>query len=150
MEISKFYTLDDIMEFNPCYSRAKLKKYMAGSQRISLAGILSSKASDTDKVWLVVRVLPVDKRVEFANWCAKRAKKHATSARYADDHTARTRYTTTITARAARRAARCAASAVSAANTASTHAANAAAYAASSTAYHTERKDQIDRLKEMI
>ena len=90
----KYYTLDSIMYLGPCYRRDKLEVYMKGRKRISLSGILNSKASDSDKVWLVVRLLPADKAVEFAKWCADsvshlsnnwaaRAAANAADARYA-------------------------------------------------------------------
>lgn len=89
----KYYTLDNIMELDPCHNRDELETYMAGRKRISLSGILNSKASDSDKVWLVVRLLPADKAVEFAKWCADsvshlsnnwaaRAAAYAADARY--------------------------------------------------------------------
>ena len=46
---------------------------MEGRKRISLSGILKSKASDNDKIWLVVRLLPADKAIKFAKWCANGA-----------------------------------------------------------------------------
>ena len=65
----KYYTVDDILKLKPCYNRNNLEVYMEGRKRISLSGILKSKVSDANKVWLVVRVLPTDKTVKFAEWC---------------------------------------------------------------------------------
>jgi len=135
--MSKFYTLDDIMELKPCHSRAKLETYMAGRKRIPIADVLSSKASDEDKVWLAVRLLETDKVVEFANWCAKRAKKYANCSVYAADAAREAMYT--ATARST-----CAVHATYAAD-AATHAAARAAVAG-----EDERKAQVNKLKEMI
>ena len=66
----KYYTLQDVLALDPCHSERKLTTYMAGRKRISLAGILSSKASDTDKIWLTVKLMPTKQAVEFARWCA--------------------------------------------------------------------------------
>lgn len=77
----KYYTLDDVMELKPCHSREKLEEYMKGRKRISLSGILSSKASDDDKIWLVTRLLPVDAAAD-AIWAARDAADAA-----ADDDT---------------------------------------------------------------
>lgn len=65
----KYYTIEDILKLKPCYHRKKLEEYMKGRKRISLSGILKSKVSDANKVWLVVRLLPTAKAIEFAEWC---------------------------------------------------------------------------------
>ena len=70
----KYFTLQDIIELNPYHDKATLRTYMNGRKRISLSGILTSKASDADKVWLTVRFMPIDKAVEFARWCADSVK----------------------------------------------------------------------------
>ena len=66
----KYYTLDDIMKHKPCYNRGEIEIYMAGRKRISISGVLKSEAYSDDKIWLVVRLLPIDVAIEFANWCA--------------------------------------------------------------------------------
>lgn len=65
----KYYTLDDIEKLDPCLSRRNLTNYMEGRKRISLSGILKSKATDANKVWLVVRLLSTAEAIKFAEWC---------------------------------------------------------------------------------
>ena len=136
----RYYTLDDIMALNPCHNREKLEVYMDGRKRISLSGIFNSKARDADKIWLVVRLIPTSRAVEFAQWCADSVK-HLDSyystraARYADA-------AADAADDAAAEAARVAAAAV--ARAAYTDTARAA------DAYTSERLKQVNKLRELI
>ena len=59
----KYYTLQDVLDLNPCHAEDILLKYMKGRKRISLSGILNSPASDPDKIWLVARLIPLEQAV---------------------------------------------------------------------------------------
>ena len=153
----RYYTLDDIMTLRPCHSRDKLEIYMDGRKKISLAGILNSKASDVDKIWLVVRLMDRTKAVEFAQWCADAAERAtayayaAAAARYADAEAtadAADAAAAAYTAAAAHAAAAARADAAAAARYAYAHAAAAAKYAAA--AHAAERRKQVNKLRELI
>lgn len=133
----KYYTLNDIMELKPCHSRGKLEEYMKGRKRISLSGILNSKASDADKIWLVVRLLPTDKTTKFAKWCAD-------SVSHIDNAWAAC--ADTYAADAAVDAARAAAYATKAADAA----VDADAAYAAHDAHDAARKEQVNQLKLIV
>jgi hypothetical protein len=146
----KYFTLQDVMDLKPCHNKDKLLTYMAGRKKISLAGILNSKALNIDKIWLTVRLMPVDKAVEFAQWCADSVK-HLDNIYAADvvcvadvaaDYVARVAYAAAAAYDAAYDAA-----AYDAAYEADAYAAAAAAaYAA---AAYAARKAQVNKLKEL-
>jgi hypothetical protein len=151
----KYYTLQDVMALHPCHKEDKLLTYMEGRKRISLSGILNSKASDVDKIWLTVRLMPVDKAVEFAKWCADSVKHlgniyaadHA--AAYAADAAAADAAAYAYAAAAARSAAAAAADVYTAAAAADVYTA-AAARAARAAARAAARKVQVNKLKELV
>jgi hypothetical protein len=163
----RYFTLDEVMALKPCYSEEKLLTYMEGRKRISLIDILNSKADDLDKIWLVVRLMPIDKTIEFAQWCADDVKHldnpysrwASSKASYAADAAvAAVAYAAADAARAAAGAtiARAAADASrSAAGAAAYTAADAAAVsiystAATATVYTKARKNQVSKLKEIV
>ena len=114
---------------------------MDGRKKISLAGILNSKAKAKDKVWLVTKLMDSFKAAEFAEWCADSV---------ADLNNTYSRWAAAAAARAA------------AADAAADVAAAAAGYAARATgcaeadvadvadAWATERKKQVNKLRELI
>jgi hypothetical protein len=50
------FTLQDIMSLDPCMEEREIIIYMEGKDSVSLLDILSSKASNDDKIWLTVRL----------------------------------------------------------------------------------------------
>ena len=130
-------TVDQIMEMGPCEDWG-LKRI---EQIIPFGGLeLTREAMNLvepeDAVWVVLRILPTSKMVEFAKWCAA----HAAAAAAA--------YDAAYAAYAADRDAD--ADAAARAHAAAAAAAATSAYADNNTALIEERKKQLDKLWEML
>jgi hypothetical protein len=157
----KLFTVQDIMNLNPCeaYSKKSITKLFDGRKRVSLTSMLRFGIPCTDRIWVVARLMPVDKAVEFAKWCADSVKHldyadatyaaevatyAAAAAAYAADHAA--------DADAADAYADDAYVAAVAAARAADVAADAAAVAAARAddARADTRKTQVNKLKELI
>ena len=65
------YTVDDVMKWRPCYSRAKVKKLFGRRRSVTLVDMLSSgELSDHDAIWCACRAMDDRQRRLFACDCA--------------------------------------------------------------------------------
>ena len=97
----KMYTIKDILELRPCkeYTKEKLEELWEDKKTLSLREILKLDIDIDDKNWVVPQLVSTDTVVEWAQYCADTAKKHAVNA------TASARYAASAAAHAARYAA---------------------------------------------
>jgi len=145
------YTVDDVMKWNPCYKRAKVKKLFGRRRSVTLVDMLSSgELSDHDAIWCACRAMDDRQRRLFACDCAESVVHLATDPRVAECIAVARRYVDGLATgeelRAARAAARAAAYAYAAAAArAAADAADAAyAYAAAADAAYAARAAAAD------
>jgi hypothetical protein len=172
----KKFTVQDIMDLNPCYSREEIS---ALGSEMTLVEICNLNIAARDIIWVVCRLIHVDAARQFAVDCAEQVAHFSDDVRVKDciDVTKRhlTGESTLDELKSAADAAYAAADASYAAATYVANAAYAAAYAAYAAAYATsawtatyvanaayaaahaaayaagaaERKWQVERLKEL-
>ena len=147
------YTVDDVMKWQPCYSRAKVKKLFGLRRAVTLVDMLSSgELSDPDAIWCACRAMGDRQRRLFACDCAESVVHLATDPRVAECIAVARRYADGLATGEELRAARAAAYAAYAyaAYAARAAAADAAAYAAyaayADTAYAAGRETQRNAL----
>jgi len=83
------YTIEDILKLEPCkeYTKEKLEELWKGKKTLSRRDILKLNIPIDDRNWVIPMLVSVDTVVEWAQYCADTAKKHASTnaaARYAD------------------------------------------------------------------
>ena len=124
------YTVDDVMKWRPCYSRAKVKKLFGRRRSVTLVDMLSSgELSDHDAIWCACRAMDDRQRRLFACDCADSVVRLTTDPRAAVCIAVARRYADGLATSEELRTA-CAAADAAAACAAAYDAACAAAYAA--------------------
>ena len=78
-EEGKMYTIEDIIELDPCeeYTEERLKELWAGREALSRREILELDIDIDDKNWVVPQLVSTEVVVKWAHLCAHEAKKHA-------------------------------------------------------------------------
>ena len=137
------YTVDDVMKWNPCYKRAKVKELFGWRRSVTLVDMLSSaKLDDPDAIWCACRAMGDRQRRLFACDCAESVVHLATDPRVAECIAVARRYADGLATGEELRAARADAyDAVAAVSAAATYAADAATYAAAAAAYAARAAD---------
>ena len=76
------YTIKDILELEPCkeYTKEKLEELWKGKKTLSRRDILKLNIPIDDRNWVIPQLVSTDTVVEWAQYCADTAKKHAANA----------------------------------------------------------------------